>query len=384
MSIPVLRLSQALYSDAPSPVPAQMTPPSSSASRKRCHSRVAGPPFVRRNTKGADASATATTVRVMLPRTFATADRAYHATGDATPIGAAREEEGGVAGYALCRGVRAADGTPKAAGGGQEDDAVSVSCDDGAVDGEVSTAMDCSHRDSNSRSTACSPTSSAALNKGGSQRRCYGRSRAVTAGGDDAVPAVATTLVVESVLGFSAVRDLLERSHGLVVAGLGGDDEPAEKQPCCSAGAEVTLIGKGHGGCGEVGEGGVVELGVSEAVGRLVGWLRLAAASESLVQQEQQHRSVNGSGSGGRVTDNVGQDDGPARRGGDGEGESLPSRARENVVLGGEDGAMAAPADSAGVVVVEAGTGCAGYEVTGRYEAGSEWSVFDLELTKGA
>lgn len=301
-SPPIVQLSQILYHDVPS------TAPLCSSSHHLARSGVNG-----RATTAAVAVSPGTTeiperparaVRLLLPRTFAVADRAYHDSIAAEKVGKVRERRVGAAGYGCCR----RDSAPTA--GEQQTSEGAGEEHDGCTGGSSGT-------------TTC-PTQHDDICSSQEPPRCSLRP-ATKAKEEGAV-----VVVVESVLGLSAVGSLLDQSYSYVpIAGvLNGRDVDASDA-------------------------------VSEAAGRLAGWLRIVAMGAALQRQgwPPHHRSS---------SSNVEK----AARG----------KRRASLLdpdFDDDDFLVAAAA----VATADGRAHSALYEVTGRCEAGEEWVSFDLEPT---
>lgn len=289
---PIVRLSQALYTDVPSPAPGR-------SCRKRSHASNSGTS----DTVAASAQQPRpAVVRLLLPPTFAVADRAYHDSVTAL-VGRKKAPEriagDGATGSASCDG-----------------DADSVVPPHLGVDGALLEEHDGSGSGSYSR-----------------QRQPSSSSQSATRGG-------AVLIVVESVLGFSAVCNLLDRSHA-ALASAAGDITKVEKPPlgdsvCRCAGQDSAASDDSDRGA------------VSEAVSRLVGWLRVAAARTNLPSDGNSNSSITTR----RRTQNAGF------------AFSLDVDLDDDELL-----LTAANVQAHGTL----------YGVRGQREAGAEWRVFDLE-----
>lgn len=203
-------------------------------------------------------------------------------------------------------------------------------------------------------------------------------------------------VVVESVLGFSAVRALLDRSHAAAAASKSSstaaarmsritstsgiaiecDQPPPREDPsrfhaadvCNHQDATATAVDDGDTfraweECSAAGAGGV-----SETVGRLVGWLRIAVASTALHHQGRPAGADDSDETRPKL-----ETKGKAKR-----VKTAAVVATTAATFGDLDvdddlllAAAAATADGRAHGAL--------YEVTERYEGGTEWSAFDLE-----
>ncbi|CAM9666678.1 unnamed protein product [Scytosiphon promiscuus] len=301
-SPPIVQLSQVLYHDPPVPAPICAT--SRHPALNGIHDCCATPAVSVSRGTAEMARRAARAVRLLLPRTFAVADRAYHQSKAIEKVDTAGERRGWAASCGCCRGDSATAGQQQPEGAREEHEGRSTGSSSG-----TSTA---STRHSETGASSERPTCSIRSAK-----------REAEEGGG--------VIVVESVLGLSAVRALLDRSYA---AARGGGD--------CSG---DTSVDSTHG--------------VSEAAGRLAGWLRIVAMSTALRRQGW-----------------------PGNR-----SSSSSSSIIEKAAGGKRFAPMLDPALdrdeflSAVAAVARADQRARDtlYEVTGRCEAGGEWIGFDLE-----
>ncbi|CAM9183765.1 unnamed protein product [Laminaria digitata] len=387
-SPPVLRLSQALYTNVPSP--ARAPPAARSSSRKREHGQVAASACEQKETATPSSSAS---VRLLLPRAFDVADRAYHARqqfSEAAAAAVVSEEVGHVeVGVVAC--LCCGDGSEI------EKRQLPVAATAGIIAGD-NTARDCCgcEYQQQQRFDPLAAAAAAAV--------------AVAARGGGA-----EMVVVESVLGFSALHSLLERSLATAAPQQQSRDHHDLNGP------------SGGGAAGAAADGSDAEAldgtrrgersdpaGVSEAVGRLVGWLRtVSLASTALLEGHEgnddiisyrQHQITNSSSS----SSNNGSSNGSKKSS---SSDNTSDNLREaglvgepgNVVGNGAydaDGRRTFPAtgkrktspheaaaEAPAAAAVAATTAICGastddlrcYQVTGRCEVGSEWSAFTLK-----
>ena len=229
-SPPVVRLSQALYNDVPAQSCRKGGSSSSANEADSSADKLASPSPV---------------VRLLLPRTFAVADRTYGESLVTTVGGTSRE-----------RDSRAAS-----------------SCS-GDVAGRDSAEQEHDRGRSGSTSRRQPPSSI--------RSPTHGR--------------VALVVVVESVLSFTAVCGLLDRAHAAAAvaaspaANTAGEamdcEEPSsgDESSCCHA-ADGCSPQDAAGAATDDGDA----RGVSKAVGRLVDWLRIAAASATAAAASTPH-----------------------------------------------------------------------------------------------
>lgn len=369
MSIPpVVRLSQALYNDVPSPA----------QSRSGGHR-----PSPRRTARLAAAASTGATetsnrpsgmVRLLLPRTFAVADHSYNEsllTAGGGTVGERTAEH-------LVRGDAA--GTKEVQ---QNPVHIETACSAVGDQNDGSGG-------SSSCSTASSPITDSGIGTSSQQPACSIQSTVTVA------PGGAVLVVVESVLGFSAVQSLLDRSHAENMslsshpsaAGNATEPEqpPGDDPPrgCADATGPAYTCSRrdvgtdgnksfGAGRCSASSSTG----GVSAAVGRLVAWLRIAAATTAL-QERERPGGFNSSGGvlGGSTSACASSVIETA----------MNARRTDRTVTGSsvcgvdvDDDLLLAAA------VATAGGRAHGtrYKVTGRCDGGERWIAFDLEPTAG-
>ena len=303
MPIPtIVRLSQALYSDVPSPAPAR-------SCRKRNHAN-SDTTSVTAAAESAEETPPAV-FRLLLPRTFAVADRAYHDS-------------------LITEGY--AKGTGRKAG------ATGAACRDGDAASEVAPQLDIAGGTREEEHDGCSSDS----DSGSRQRQPPCSVRLAAQGG-------AVLLVVESVLGFSEVCGLLDRSHAALTKAAGDREEGVRPRPgdpdfLCTCNGEDSATNDGD------------QSAVSVAVGRLVGWLRIAAARSNL--------SDHGS-SGSVVTTSR-----PKLEPGNARTESAGVATSFDLDLGGDDLLLAVAGGRAYDTP---------YGVSGQCERAAGWKAFDLE-----
>ncbi|CAM9434368.1 unnamed protein product [Ectocarpus sp. 12 AP-2014] len=371
MSIPpVVRLSQALYNDVPSPAQSRSGGQRASPGRTASLATAASIGATETNSRPA------CMVRLLLPRTFAVADHSYHESLLTAGGGAVRER----APEHLVRG-----------------DAVVTKVQQNLVGIETTVGAQ-DEPDGNGGSSSCGTAASPVMNNGictsSQQRACSIQSSATVASGGAAL------VVVESVLAFSAVQSLLDRSHAENMrlsaspstAGNAiepeqppGDDPPhgcagtAGPTDVCSLRDAGTDGNKSFGAtrcsasyCSNSSTGGV-----SAAVGRLVAWLRIAAATTGL-QERGRPGGFNSSGSvlGGSTSacaSSVVETAMNARR------TDRTATGFSMCGLDVDDDLLLAAA------VATAGGRAHGtrYKVTGRCDGGERWIAFDLEPTAG-
>lgn len=344
----MLRLSQALYTDIPRrgcdgdcAVTGQQKL-SSSLSRKRAlaspSSRASGEGTTTRPKQPAFSA-----VRLLLPRTFATADRTYHAAG---------------------RGERVCDDGLETRG---EDVELSCPCTSDApllpgndtlgthnsphiADGlDVSFETNYNEDDSFHLDNAAARALNAVAGDGSRCGKDCGLTHhwATTArrelpGRFQPVVTTAAPVVVESVLGFSTVSALLEQSY---------------ISSTCSAARESDSTSPREGS----------DHTISEAVRRLIGWINFAAATRVLGQEEEDVAQ-------GHVVVSTGNiSTGLFSRGIKG-AESSCTISATGQERRHKHHELQADFEEENAVV---------YEVTGRCDAGVEWDVFYLELADG-
>lgn len=371
MSIPpVVRLSQALYNDVPSP--AQSRSGGQRASPGRTASLAAAASFGATETHSRPAGM----VRLLLPRTFAVADHSYHESLLTAGGGAVRER----AAEHLVRG-----------------DAVVTKVQQNLVRIETTVGAQ-DERDGSGGSSSCGTASSPVTNNGictsSQQPACSIQSSATVA------PGGAALVVVESVLGFSAVQSLLNRSHAENMrlsanpstAGNAIEPEqpPGDYPPrgCAGTAGPADVCSRRDAGADGNKSFGATRCsasissssstgGVSAAVGRLVAWLRIAAATTGL-QERGRPGGFNSSGSvlGGSTSacaSSVVETAINARR------TDRTATGFSMCGLDVDDDLLLAAA------VATAGGRAHGtrYKVTGRCDGGERWIAFDLEPTAG-
>ena len=237
-SPPVVRLSQALYNDVPAQSCRKGGSKSSANEAGSSADKLASPSPV---------------VRLLLPRTFAVADRTYGESLVTTVGGTSRE-----------RYSRAASSCSRDVAGR---DLAEQEHDRGRSGSKpCTTASSCSTPAGNPAST--------------SRRQPPSSIRSPTQG------RVALVVVVESVLSFTAVCGLLDRAHAAAaVAASPAANTAGEAMDCeePSSGDESSCCHAADGCRPQDAARAVTDdgdaRGVSKAVGRLVDWLRIAAAS---------------------------------------------------------------------------------------------------------
>lgn len=365
-SPPVVRLSHALYSDAPFPRRAVPTAPlspicSGKQSRREqvldrssprqsellASTRSTPTKSTVASSSGAAEAATvgappAGVVRLLLPRAFAVADRAYHTryrvegsstipATRTTSIGVHRNQDEIV--DCPCR--RPELGAPEAQ---QLFEAGKRSSR------EISASQS---RDDINDIHGGNCSRSARVSQARSHDRQLEEGRKVSQANGQR----ARMVIVESVLGFSTVRSLLEQSHGAAHAtsrdeqssGYDSEHVPfSSVQVDCPPPDEVQE-GRGQSS-GERGQQ-CRNVSTSEAIGRLVGWLRLAIAASDSTKES--------------------------------------SNGRDHLIAGSVD--VSEMLSSSAMDTNGEGWACdrAQYEVTGRCDAGLEWSGFTLEPAAG-
>ncbi|CAM9841431.1 unnamed protein product [Ectocarpus sp. 8 AP-2014] len=370
MSIPpVVRLSQALYNDVPSAAQSRSGGHRASPGRTASLAAAASIGATETNTRSAGM------VRLLLPRTFAVADHSYHESLLTAGGGVVRER----AAEHLVRG-----------------DAVVAKVQQNLVRVE-STVGAQDERDGSGGSNSCGTASSHVTNNGtctGSQQpACSIQSSATVA------PGGAALVVVESVLGFSAVQSLLDRSHAENMrlsanpstAGNAiepeqppGDDPPrgctgiAGPADVCSR-RDVGADGNKSFGarCSASNSSKSSTGGVSAAVGRLVAWLRIAAATTGLQERGRpgvfnSRGSVLG-GSNSACASSVVETAVNARR------TNRTATGFSMCGLDVDDDLLLAAA----VATADGRAHGTLYKVTGRCDGGERWIAFDLEPTAG-
>ena len=364
---PVLRLSLALYSNVPSS--ARAPPAARSSSRKHEHRQVA-------SASGFEQNETATaSVRLLLPRTFAVADRAYHARQQCPEAAEAvieevQQTEVGVVACPCCDGGGSAiekQRLPLIAAGGFVSGGEGVRAEEGAP-----TASSSSHR-ACATPACCTPGCD-------SQQQLFDplTSAAAMVG---RVGGGAEMVVVESVLGFSALYSLLERSLAT--------SRPRDSNDV--NGLSGGTAGVAHGCDGEFDcarEGGEkFDLGVAVAVGRLVGWLRTAKASTGYEESDDisyQHPIFSSSrSSSSKSSSTSGTSDkllvGLVGKGGDAVGSNADVGGRAFPATGKR---KESSREATAPVTATTRASCTDdlrYQVTGRCEVGTEWSAFTLQ-----
>ncbi|CAB1117137.1 unnamed protein product [Ectocarpus sp. CCAP 1310/34] len=371
MSIPpVVRLSQALYNDVPSP--AQSRSGGQRASPGRTASLAAAASIGATETNSRPAGM----VRLLLPRTFAVADHSYHESLLTAGGGAVRE--------------RAAEHFVRG-------DAVVTKVQQNLVRIETTVGPQ-DERDGSGGNSSCGTASSPVTNNGictsSQQPACSMQSSATVA------PGGAALVVVESVLGFSAVQSLLDRSYAenmrlsanpsTAGSAIEPEQPPGDEPPRGCAGTtgpadvcsrrDVDADGNKSFGvtrCSTSNSSNSSTCGVSAAVGRLVAWLRIAAAITGL-QERGRPGGFNSSGSvlGGSTSacaSSVVETAMNARR------TDRTATGFSMCGLDVEDDLLLAAA------VATAGGRAHGtwYKVTGRCDRGERWIAFDLEPTAG-
>lgn len=342
MSSPrIVQLSKALYSDAPLKEQYLREWPCSSP-RKRGHTYVA-PEFETRKT-GRSTSA----VRLLLPRAFSIADRELCAAADVV-----RERRAGGTGSTVVASVASLHTglEPTRA------DAIGIAA---GVDDVSRCQPEC----------CCLTTPS----QEPVQRHPSGQTSTAAAGG------AVMMVVVESFLGFMAVRALLEQSYQHSAAsnlassqpvedGSNGaavqDDNNSSGSSSCSRGGATQGRDDNRGG----GEESFDAPAVAETVRRLVGWLRLAGEMAAL---------EDGSEVGADEPYGFSPSIGTRRMLDESNRRALVGRKRrETTVVVARDDEELCSAPSSEKEEEEGDSSL--YEVTGRCDAGREWSVFTIE-----
>lgn len=317
LNLPVVRLSQALYTDAPTKLPSNRWRPA--PSRKRVLDKpqqIEQLPRARNRKRGLGPCS----IRLLLPRSFAVADRAYHDAAGARERASSTTREPKTKLTFQCKDALLEHSPPVSNDGTSS---INSHTSAGSADttenvAEIARASGCGlEHCTKMLDVRCQPV------------------QLESAAEEEPFPE--SVVAVESVLGFAAVRALLERLY----TGSGATH--------CSpdVGDRSTLLA-------------VPDLGTTEALRRLIAWLRLAEATTAL---DGSMVSVGSSALRGRYDVVVGTD-----RCRTAEGAATVVRQRtDNEVLA----AALPPGEEADHT----------YAVTGRCEAGSEWSVFYLEPT---
>ena len=322
-SPPVLQLSQALYSNIP--WSARVPPDARASSRKREHGQVAA------------SECDSASVRLLLPKAFDVADRAYHARQQCSEAAAASAAAGGEVGR-----VKVGLETSPCCGDGSE---VEKRCLPVAA---TATGRMASDNSSSSSSISCSTSAfPTARDCGGDSQQQSSHPLAAAAATVIAARGrgSADIVVVESVLGFSALHSLLERS--LATAPRSRDYHRLNGPAGGEAGAADGCDGESDGRRREE----KPDPGVSDAVGRLMGWLKIARASTALPEGHEGNDDI-----------------------------SYHQHQTGRKCSSGSGRKKASPREpAAAATTTSASTDGLRYQVTGRCEVGSEWSVFTLE-----
>lgn len=351
----IVKLSKALYSDAPS----VREPPSCSSSRKRGHAY--SPAFERGTTTVRRPS----TVRLLLPRSFAVADRELCAAADEVR----GRKAGGISSTTtVVTGVAShqtgAEATSRA-------DAIRIGAV--GVDGVSRCQAEC----------CCCSSTTASQEEDQRHPGRQTKTTVVAAGGAGAGAAV-MMIVVESFLGFTAVRALLEQSYQ-----HNSDDlATSSQQPVgeCSSGAAVLQDDSSSSSCtttrdrddirGE-GEERFDALAAAETVRRLLGWLRLAGETAELedgteLEMDESRKNKSPGFGTRRLLDEISTNDGTC--------SGLVGRKRREAssVARDDEDLLLAPSSWEGEEEAE-GRDASLYEVTGQCDASREWSVFTIE-----
>ena len=256
-TIPVVRLSEVLYADVPTVARGRSVLNFSSPSRKRDSSHIS-PPEAGTWGNPDDAPFAATELRVLLPSTFAVAKRAYDTVDSSAAVGMENKGKNVLLGDNRCCTLQ-------------------CDCSDLQITGNKASEheMDVVASDS---SKSCSGESASTLHCDQHHCRDNFMSKSATR---EARESDCLTVVVESVLGFSTLRSLLQHRSHMRPAAVPQDRPPPEDQSC--------LVGGRRPPQNEVDfsqlKGDSFDAGVSKALGRLVGWLRIVAATEALRKQ---------------------------------------------------------------------------------------------------
>lgn len=387
-NLPVLRLSQALYTDVPTTRCngdhlARQRRRLPSSSRKRALQPLL--PTSARERPRAEADPQYSAVRVLLPRSFAVADCAYHHANAArtlkTPSDSSREKQQA----APCRPCRS-------------DSQSSLEERDNEQQLQTSSpSSEIRYHDTHGAAAellGADGSSAGEDDCGLAQPASVVTTEAVTHGWpheEDVVVAASSAVVVESVLGFLAVRALLERAHDGGDEGVNTGTHGGRSTDAAYTSAVATAQRQNVSQTIERDSSG--RAGVSKAVGRLVGWLRLAARTAALVTDNEDALTW------------LWPNDVDATAGGD--DGSLPALyypelaysgvTERSDITGGQQNWWRGDEEGASVGQVGGGEGRGmemgplmehvrkdGYhKVVGMCEAEAEWSIYYLELVDG-
>lgn len=356
-TLPVVRLSKVLYNNAPTVTRSRPAPNACSPSLKRGHSHVSSPRSKVGNMDNfEEAPFAAAEVRLLLPSTFPVANRVYHEENNSIVVCVEEEGKIGALDGSSCCPLQCC-GTEIEVYRNKRKHGKNKTVTD-STDGSGCCAT--SNRGSGS------PNQRASTRRG-IQNHCPDQS-ALSKLTEEVSIGNGLTVVVESVLGFTALRALLERSHKTPASAV--QDSPLLlDQPSCVGESGSALHKKVNSDNG----GNTFDSGVSEAVGRVVEWLRIEAAREALRKRDDFGGHVDSNSKGGTLTN------------------TLIKRSKENV---GDDtragfttGAVRAyvtnDEDTLAAEALRAVGGCYTggilYEVTERCAEGDEWSTFTLE-----
>lgn len=347
-TLPVVRLSNILYINAPTVTRSRSASTACSPSLKRGHSHVSSPRSKVGNIdKFEEAPFAAAEVCLLLSSTFPVANRVYHEGNKSMVVSVVEGDKGGTLDGSSCSPLQYC-GTDTDFYRNKRKHEENRFVTDG-TDG-----------------FGCSPNQRASTHRG-IQNHCPDQS-ALSKLTEEVNIGNGLTVVVESVLGFTALRALLERSHTPPAAAVQDSSRLPDQSSCVG---EIGL--EPHEKVNSDNGGHDFDSGVSEAVGRVVEWLRIEAAREALKKRAESRGNVDSNGKRGTLTNTVSK------------------RNRENVSddtrAGFTTGAVrACVTDDEDTLEAEAlrtvGGCCAGgslYKVTGRRTEGDEWSTFTLK-----
>lgn len=341
-TLPVVRLSKILYNNAPTVSRSRSASTACSPSLKRGHSHVSSPRSKVGNIdKFEEAPFAAAEVCLLLPNTFPVANRVYHEENKSMVVSVAEEGKEGALDGSSCSPLQCCGTEIDSYWNKRENDKNNFVTD--GTDG-----------------SGCSPNQRASTHRD-IQNHCTDQS-ALSKLPEEVIIGKCLTVVVESVLGFTALRALLERSH-ITPDPAVQDSSRLPDQASCVGESGLAL----HEKVNNDNRGHDFDTGVSEAVGRVVQWLRIEAAREAL------RKRVDSNSKGGTLTNTIRKRN----------KENVSDDTRAGFTTGVVRAYVTDDEDTLEAKALRAVSGCCAggslYEVTGRRAEGDEWSTFTLE-----